>query len=173
MIGRAVFIAVAMALATTAHATTPDYSLGLPDRFVHASLVITAAAPDSSAPLPEGVTDISEGERSWFRTHPVLGGTLLFLGYQALLAIPSAAAYSDDEGKVLAGVDAAFAASMLITDDGGKGETYGGAIGVLALAGGVLAAANNGASQDQLFFLNWAGLNVAIMGGRWLGSKFD
>jgi hypothetical protein len=161
-------------VASIAHATTFDFPLAVPSRFVQAGLVIAAAAPDSAAPapLPEGVTDVTN-ERSFLRKHPVLGGTLVFLGYQALLAIPSAAAYSGEDGKMLAGVDAVFAASMLITPDGGRGETLGGAIGVLALAGGMLAAANNGASQDQLFFLNWAGLNVAILGGHWIGSKFD
>lgn len=169
----AALLAIAPCGVLPVHAAVPvDVTLALPDRFVHAGLVIAAAAPDSAHVPDPGVKDAS-APRSGLRAHPVLGGTLVVLGYQALLAIPSAAAYVDDQGKALAGADALFSGLMLITPDGGKGETFGGAIGVLALAGGMLAAGNNGASKDQLFFLNWAGLNVAILGGRWIGSKFD
>lgn len=173
MMVRATLLGAAMTIASFAHAaTTPDYSLGLPDRFVNGGMVIAAAAPDSAPAADTGVKDASE-PRSGLRSRPILGGALVLIGYEALLAIPSAAAYVDDQGKALAGADALFSGLMLITPDGGKGETFGGAIGVLALAGGMLAAGNNGASKDQMFFLNWAGLNVAILGGRWIGSRFD
>lgn len=162
-----------LAGSTVSAATAPDYSLGLPDRFVMNGLLIAAAAPDSSTEAEAVVVKDASEPRGFLREHPILGGTLVVLGIEALLALPSTAAYADENGRTLAAVDAVFGGLMLVTPDGGKGETIGGAVGVLALAGGVLAAANNGASQDQLFFLNWAGLHVAILGGRWIGSRFD
>ena len=184
---RLAILAVAALLCVSARVfadVASDYSLALPNRFVQVGLdgqvamqAYDMAMPDTSAAsqaqlaadaaaaAPEEVQKTSRGRK-------ILMGSLFFLGIEALLALPSTAAYADEDGKTLAAVDAGFAAMSLINPSATMGETVGAAVGVLALAGTVLAIGDE-KSKDELFFINWAGLNVAIFGGRWVGSLFE
>jgi hypothetical protein len=166
----AVLIAALVCGTTPALAAVPvDGSLALADRFVQPGWLVLAAAPDS-ATLP---AEASIKESSSEKHESLVGQAVFFLGIEALLALPSAGAYADDEGKALAIADAGFAGLTLIHPNGGWWETFTPAVGLLALAGGMRAAGNNGTSKDQLFLMNLVGMNIALFGGRWLGSKLD
>ncbi len=171
MIRTAALITALVCAAAPALAAVPvDVSLALADRFVQPGwLALAAPAPDSATPPAEASTRESPVEKRG----SFVGPTLAILGIEALLALPSAVAYVDDEGKALAIADAGFAALTLVHPNGGWGETLTPVVGVLALAGGMRAAGNNGASKDQLFLMNLVGMNVALFGGRWIGSKLD
>ena len=168
------------AVAPVSAGVVVDHSLALPDRFVQARLdgwvalqaSEIAVRDTSAASEPRPVVTASEEAPPASRGRKILIGAALFIGIEALLALPSSAAYADEDGKTLAAVDAGFAALTVIHPNGGRGETIGTAVGVLALAGTVLAIGDD-RSKDELFFINWAGLNVAILGGRWIGGLFD
>jgi hypothetical protein len=161
---------------------TADHALALPDRFVQARLdgwvalqAQDGAVPDTSAvseprPAVDPVAAPEEVHES--RGRKILIGAVLVIGFEAMLALPSTAAYVDEDGKTLAAVDGGFAALSVITPSASRGETIGAAVGVLALAGTVLAIGDD-RSKDEMFFINWAGLNVAIFGGRWIGGLFS
>jgi hypothetical protein len=177
-------LAVLLCAATPVSArVTTDHSLALPDRFVQARLdgwvalqAQDGAVPDTSAaseprPAVDPVAATEEGHET-SRGRKILFGAVLVIGFEALLALPSTAAYVDEDGKTLAAVDGGFAALSVITPSASRGETIGAAVGVLALAGTVLAIGDD-RSKDEMFFINWAGLNVAIFGGRWIGGLFS
>jgi hypothetical protein len=169
MIRTAVLIAALVCAAAPALAAVPvDGSLALADRFVQPGWLALPAPDSVTLPAEASTREAPVEKRGSF-----VGRTLFFLGIEALLALPSAAAYADDEGKALAIADAGFAGLTLVHPNGGWGETLTPAVGLLALAGGMRAAGNNGASKDQLFLMNLVGMNVALFGGRWIGGKFD
>jgi len=160
-----------------------DHALALPDRFVQARLdgwvalqASDMAVPDTSAASEAAAAAdraaAPEETRPTSRGRKILIGAALFVGFEALLALPSTAAYVDEDGKALAAVDAGFAVLSAINPSATTGQTIGAAVGVLALAGTVLAIGDD-RSKDEMFFINWAGLNVAILGGRWIGGMFS
>jgi len=180
--GSLLMTALLCAAAPVSAGVALDHSLALPDRFVQARLdgwvamqANDVAVPDTTAASePRPVVDPADAPEvhPTSRGRKILIGAVLFIGFEALLALPSSAAYVDEDGKTLAAVDAGFAGLSLLNPNGGRGETIGAAAGVLALAGTVLAIGDE-KSKDEMFFINWAGLNVAILGGRWIGGLFD
>lgn len=91
-------------------------------------------------------------------------------------AFISSAAFANDRGRSLAGID--VASTVLGYAAGSSGSTtpnqhLGSALGLVVMAGAVLVCGANGSSPDQLFVINFLGFPALVTAGYFVGGLFD